>query len=113
MCTGTADTNYKCAMRRRNKNLYQKGTTEKSIVSIQPDEKKIFTGFENLVKTCDELKEIVENSEVYEAWHMALSSVYAIYLIVDTETAICRLCLRKEWPLGKMVGLCADASWEQ
>ena len=65
---------------------HQKGTTEKPIISIQPDEKKVFTGFENLVKTYDELKEIIENREVYEAWHTALSSVYAIYLIVDTET---------------------------
>jgi hypothetical protein len=65
---------------------HQKGTTEKPVISIQPDEKKVFTGFENLVKTYDELKEIIDNREVYEAWHTALSSVYAIYLIVDTET---------------------------
>ncbi|MBQ6441494.1 MAG: GIY-YIG nuclease family protein [Lachnospiraceae bacterium] len=65
---------------------HQKGTTEKPVVYILPDEKKVFTGFENLVKTYDELKEIIENREVYEAWHTALSSVYAIYLIVDTET---------------------------
>lgn len=64
----------------------QKGTTEKPIISIQPDEKKIFMGYENLVKTYDELKDIVENKEVYETWHTALSSIYAIYLIVDTET---------------------------
>ena len=65
---------------------HQKGTTEKAIVSIAPDEKKVFTGFENLVKTYDELKEIVENPTVYEDWHTALKSVYAVYLIVDTET---------------------------
>lgn len=65
---------------------HQKGTTEKPVISIFPDEKKVFTGFENLVKTYDELKEIIENREVYEAWHTALSSVNAIYLIVDTET---------------------------
>lgn len=65
---------------------HQKGTTEKSIISIQPDEKKVFTGFESLVKTYDELREIIENKEVYETWHTALSSVYAVYLIVDTET---------------------------
>ena len=65
---------------------HQKGTTEKPIISIQPEEKKVFTGFENLVKTYDELKEIVDNPEVYDAWYTALSSVYAVYLIVDTET---------------------------
>lgn len=44
--------------------------------------RKSFSGFENLILTYDELKEIVENPTVYEAWHTALSSVNAIYLIV-------------------------------
>lgn len=65
---------------------HQKGTTEKPVVAIQADEKKVFSGFENLILTYDELKEIVENPTVYEAWHTALSSVNAIYLIVDRET---------------------------
>jgi hypothetical protein len=65
---------------------HQKGTTEKPIVSIQADEKKVFSGFEDLILTYDELKEIVENPTIYEAWHTALSSVNAIYLIVDRET---------------------------
>lgn len=65
---------------------HQRGTTEKPIVAIQADEKKIFSGFENLILTYDELKEIVENPTIYEAWHTALSSVNAIYLIVDQET---------------------------
>lgn len=65
---------------------HQKGTTEKPIVAIQADEKKVFSGFEDLILTYDELKEIVENPIVYEAWHTALSSVNAIYLIVDRET---------------------------
>lgn len=65
---------------------HQKGTTEKSIVAIQADEKKVFSGFENLILTYDELKEIVENPTVYKAWHTALSSVNAIYLVVDRET---------------------------
>ena len=65
---------------------HQKGTTEKPIVAIQADEKKVFSGFENLILTYDELKEIVENPTIYEAWHTALSSVNVIYLIVDRET---------------------------
>ena len=65
---------------------HQKGTTEKPIVAIQADEKKVFSGFENLILTYDELKEIVENPTIYDAWHTALSSVNAIYLIVDQET---------------------------
>lgn len=65
---------------------HQRGTTEKPIMAIQADEKRVFSGFENLILTYDELKEIVENPTVYEAWHTALSSVNAIYLIVDRET---------------------------
>ena len=65
---------------------HQKGTTGKPIVAIQADEKKVFSGFENLILTYDELKEVVENPTIYEAWHTALSSVNAIYLIVDQET---------------------------
>ncbi len=65
---------------------HQKGTSEKPIISIQPSEKKVFSGFENLVLSYDELKEILDNPTVFEAWHTALSSVYAVYLIVDCET---------------------------
>lgn len=64
---------------------HQKGTTEKAIISIMPDEKKVFMGYENVVLSYDQLKEIIENKVVYEAWQVALSSVNAIYLIVDTE----------------------------
>ena len=65
---------------------HQKGTTEKPIVAIQADVKKVFSGFVNLILTYDELETIVENPTLYEAWHTALSSVNAIYLIVDRET---------------------------
>ena len=65
---------------------HQKGTTEKAIVSIMPDEKKVFMGYESVLLSYDQLKEIIDNQEVYEAWHTALKSVNAIYLIVDTET---------------------------
>ena len=65
---------------------HQKGTTEKAIVSIMPDEKKVFMGYESVLLSYDQLKEIIDNQEVYEAWHTALRSVNAIYLIVDTET---------------------------
>lgn len=63
----------------------QKGTTEKPIVAIQAKNLKIFEGFEKLILSFDELKEIVEGAKVHENWHTALSSVYAVYLITDTE----------------------------
>ena len=33
---------------------HQKGTTEKPVVAIQADEKKVFSGFENLILTYDD-----------------------------------------------------------
>lgn len=65
---------------------HQKGTTEKPIVSIQEDQRKVFSGFENLILTYDELQEIVDNPTVYESWHTALSSINAVYLIVDKKS---------------------------
>lgn len=62
---------------------HQKGTTEKEIVAIQADEKKIFAGYETLVLSFDELEEIIKEEVAYEAWHTALKSVKAVYLIVD------------------------------
>lgn len=65
---------------------HQKGTTDKPIISILPDSKKVFTGFEDLILDYDLLKEIVEDGVTYEAFQTALKSIYAIYLIVDKET---------------------------
>ena len=64
---------------------HQKGTTEKPIVAIQADEKKVFSGFENLILTYDELKNILENQEAFDAWHTAMSAVNAVYLIADRK----------------------------
>lgn len=63
----------------------QKGTNEKKIIAIQANPKMVFTGFENLVLTYDELKEIIDDSITYSEWHTALSSINAIYLIVDRK----------------------------
>ncbi len=63
---------------------HQKGTTDEEIVAIQANQKFAFQGFENLIISFRELKEIVDDAIVYENWHTALASVYAIYLITDT-----------------------------
>ena len=62
---------------------HQKGTTEKNIVALQS---MSFPGYEKVVLTYDKLKEIVDNPTAYTEWVTTLSSIYAIYLIVDTET---------------------------
>lgn len=64
----------------------QKATNEKPIVAIESKSQRPFVGFESLMLTFDELKEVVENGTDYELWHAAMASVDAIYLIVDTKT---------------------------
>lgn len=65
---------------------YQRGVNEKEVISIQISQKKTFEGFDTLILSYDELKEIVEDSVLYENWHTAMSSVYAIYLISDRKS---------------------------
>ena len=66
---------------------HQKGSNEKPIISIQADAKKSFGSYENLIVTFDKLKEIVNDGHTtYSDWRAALSSVYAIYLIVEQES---------------------------
>ena len=65
---------------------HQKGTTEKEIVSLQPDRKMVFPGYEHVILSYDKLKDIVDNPTAYEDWITPLKSIYAVYLIVDTET---------------------------
>ena len=62
---------------------YQWGYNEKEIVSIQSSQIKEFEGFENLILSYDQLKEILEDGVTYANWHSAMSSVYAVYLIAD------------------------------
>ena len=65
---------------------HQKATTEKPIVAIESKNQKPFVGFENLILSFDELKEVVENDTDYELWQAAMAAVNAVYLIVDTKT---------------------------
>jgi hypothetical protein len=65
---------------------HQKGTNEKPIVAIASKNCKPFVGFESLILSFDELKEVVENKADYELWHAAMEAVNAVYLVVDTKT---------------------------
>ncbi len=62
---------------------HQKGSTEKEIAAIRG---VAFPGFERLCVSYDKLKTIIENQKGYESWFAAMSSVNAVYLIVDTKT---------------------------
>lgn len=65
---------------------HQKGTNEKPIVAIESPNRKPFVGFENLILSYDELKEVIEGDADYASWHDAMKAVNAVYLIVDTKT---------------------------
>lgn len=65
---------------------YQRGKKEKQVLSIQMSQKKTFEGFDTLILSYDELKEIVEDSVLYANWHTAMTSVYAVYLISDRKS---------------------------
>jgi len=62
---------------------YQKGTNIKPILSIQTEAKYEFKGYKKEILSFDKLKDIVENPDLYENYYTALSSVKAVYLIVD------------------------------
>lgn len=66
----------------------QKGTNEKPIVAIDSATRKPFPGFESeqFILSYNQLKEIIENKVDYDLWQVAMSSVNAVYLIVDTKT---------------------------
>lgn len=63
----------------------QWATNQKEVLGIQMSQKEPFPGFEKLLLSFDKLQEVVGDPDKYEAWHTAMSSVYAIYLIADTE----------------------------
>ena len=56
------------------------------LVEIASKNQKPFVGFESLILSFDELKEVIENDTDYKLWQTAMSSVNAVYLIVDTKT---------------------------
>lgn len=65
---------------------HQRGTTEKTIVAIQAMNKQPFPGYEKVVLSFEQLQQIVENNTDYELWQTALSSINAVYLIVDRKS---------------------------
>jgi len=62
----------------------QSALNEKPVLAIQSTPKMQFYGFEGICLSFRELEDIISDSILYQDWHVALSSVYAIYLIVDT-----------------------------
>ncbi|UII55678.1 GIY-YIG nuclease family protein [Cytobacillus spongiae] len=60
---------------------------DKEIIEILPKGYvKHFPGFDELIITFNELKDIMDNPIANKEWHLMLSSVSGIYLIVDQRT---------------------------
>jgi len=85
---------------------HQKATNEKAVLAIQANPKTAFTGYENVVLSFNELKDIIMDKTLYENWHTALSSIYAIYLITDVSTG--RHYIGSAYGKGGLLG-----RWEQ
>jgi len=62
---------------------YQKATNEKNITQLVNTSQFVFPGYENVLLTYNELKQIVNNRQTYADWHISLSSINAIYAITD------------------------------
>ncbi len=62
---------------------HQWATNEKAVLAIQTNPRYAFLGYDKIILSYVELKEIIMDKILYENWHTALSSIYAIYLIVD------------------------------
>ncbi|AJG56695.1 GIY-YIG nuclease family protein [Bacillus cereus] len=63
---------------------WQKATNEKPITQLSDTTQYKFPGFENVSLTYNKLKEMVINGDdTYKDWHIALSSINAIYAIAD------------------------------
>lgn len=62
----------------------QSALNPKPIIAIQAKQLEQFSGYQNVKSlSFDKVKSIVEDKERYAQWHTALSSIKAIYLIVN------------------------------
>ena len=66
---------------------YSKSALEKkAIVSIYPDSKHVFPGYNRVIWDFKTMQEYVLNPDKYEEIANALKEVYAVYVVVDTKT---------------------------
>lgn len=64
----------------------QEALSKKTVVSISPDSKHVFPGYNRVIWDFKTMQEYVLNPDKYEEIANALKEVYAIYLVVDTTT---------------------------
>lgn len=62
---------------------------DKEVIEILPmGYTKDFPGYDDLILTFEELSSIIKNKDANRIWHLMLSSVAGVYLIVDTITGL-------------------------
>ncbi len=59
---------------------------KKTVISIFPDSKHVFPGYNRVVWDFQSMKEYVTKPDMYEEIANALKEVYAVYLVVDSKT---------------------------
>lgn len=62
---------------------HQKGTNDKKIIAVNSQD---FVGYDDLILSFGQLKDIVRQPSVYDKYISALSAVKAVYLITDRAT---------------------------
>lgn len=67
-------------------NWKQKATNEKVVTKLINTNELAFPGFEKVLLTYGELKEIIDDRQTYTHWHNALNSINAIYVITDCSS---------------------------
>lgn len=67
---------------------YQTAQIEKEVLYIQNTGKFVYQGSQSIVLSFEDLKEIITDPILYAAWHTALTTMNAIYLITDLEEGV-------------------------
>jgi len=57
---------------------------DKTIIALR--DKLNFPGYDEVILDFQKLKEIMDDPDLYQAWHKALENVFGIYLILDKST---------------------------
>lgn len=67
---------------------YQTAQIDKPILYIQNTGKFVYQGSQSIVLSFEDLEEIITDPVLYAAWHTALTTMNAIYLITDLEEGV-------------------------
>lgn len=67
---------------------FQTGQIDKEVLYIQNAGKFVYQGSQSIVLSYKDLDEIINDPILYAAWHTALTTMNAVYLITDLEEGV-------------------------